>query len=157
MLVITEPGAHGLKAVLNTPRAAVQPNPDNTFALDHDWYEEDIRLQADGSYTIDESVVAQLAAEASKLLKGEPLRAASWKLGLKPIPGDGEPVFGELESVPGCFVAFTHSGADCERTTGGRDSHRREAADAGELPARTLRIKKAGRDGRLFFTLTYPR
>lgn len=111
MLVITEPGAHGLRAVLNTPRAAVRPNPGNTFALDHDWYEEDIQQQADGSYTIDESVVAQLAAEASQLVKGEPLRAASWKLGLKPIPGDGEPVFGELESVPGCFVAFTHSGA----------------------------------------------
>ena len=97
--------------MLNTPRAAVRPNPGNTFALDHDWYEEDIQLQADGSYAIDESVVAQLAAEASQLVKGEPLRAASWKLGLKPIPGDGEPVFGELESVPGCFVAFTHSGA----------------------------------------------
>ncbi|CAK6496698.1 D-amino acid dehydrogenase [Pantoea sp. Nvir] len=111
MLVITAPGAHGLKAVLNTPRAAVRPNPGNTFALDHDWYEEDIRLQADGSYAIDEQVVDQLTAEASKLIKGEPLRAASWKLGLKPIPGDGEPVLGELESVPGCFVAFTHSGA----------------------------------------------
>ncbi|WP_312631368.1 NAD(P)/FAD-dependent oxidoreductase [Pantoea piersonii] len=111
MLVITAPSAHGLKAVLNTPRAAVRPNPGNTFALDHDWYEEDIQQQADGSYTIDERVVAQLAAEASKLIKGEPLRAASWKLGLKPIPGDGEPVLGELESVPGCFVAFTHSGA----------------------------------------------
>lgn len=111
MLVITAPSAHGLKAVLNTPRAAVRPNPGNTFALDHDWYEEDIQQQADGSYSIDESVVAQLAAEASKLIKGEPLRAASWKLGLKPIPGDGEPVLGELESVPGCFVAFTHSGA----------------------------------------------
>ena len=111
MLVITAPSAHGLKAVLNTPRAAVRPNPGNTFALDHDWYEEDIQQQADGSYSIDERVVAQLAAEASKLMKGEPLRAASWKLGLKPIPGDGEPVLGELESVPGCFVAFTHSGA----------------------------------------------
>lgn len=111
MLVITEPGAQGLKAVLNTPRAAVRPNPGNTFALDHDWYEEDIQRQADGSYSIDEGVVAQLAAEASRLIKGEPLRAASWKLGLKPIPGDGEPVLGELESVPGCFVAFTHSGA----------------------------------------------
>ncbi|MDQ0674565.1 glycine/D-amino acid oxidase-like deaminating enzyme [Pseudarthrobacter siccitolerans] len=39
------------------------------------------------------------------------LKPASWKIGYKPIPGDGEPVFGELEKVPGCFVAFTHSGA----------------------------------------------
>ncbi|MBA2815874.1 FAD-dependent oxidoreductase [Candidatus Pantoea persica] len=43
MLVITEPGTHGLKAVLNTPRAAVRPNPGNTLALDHDWYEEAIQ------------------------------------------------------------------------------------------------------------------
>ncbi len=49
-------------------------------------------------------MVAPLAAEASKLIKGEPLRTTSWKLGLKPIPGDGEQVLG-------CFVAFTHSGA----------------------------------------------
>ncbi len=34
MLVLTAPDAHGLKAV--------RPNPGNTFALDHDWYEEDI-------------------------------------------------------------------------------------------------------------------
>lgn len=27
------------------------------------------------------------------------------------IPGDEEPVLGELGQVPGCFVAFTHSGA----------------------------------------------
>ena len=31
--------------------------------------------------------------------------------GYKPIPGDGGPVFGELEKVPRCFVDFTHSGA----------------------------------------------
>ena len=39
------------------------------------------------------------------------LRASGWKAGLKPIPGDGNPVFGELKKAPGCFVAFTHSGA----------------------------------------------
>lgn len=112
MLVTSRPCDHGLKVVLNTPRAAVRPNPGNTLAIDHDWYEEDIVAHANGSYSIDEAVVGQLMAEAGKLIgEGASLTAGSWKIGLKPIPGDGEPVVGELEQVPGCFVAFTHSGA----------------------------------------------
>jgi fructosyl amine oxidase (glucosone-forming) len=112
MLVVTEPVERGLRTVLNTPRAAVRPNPGNTLALDHDWYEDRITEQQDGSFSIDEEVVQELADEASKLLAGNPeLKPASWKIGRKPIPGDGEPVFGELAAVPGCYVAFTHSGA----------------------------------------------
>jgi glycine/D-amino acid oxidase-like deaminating enzyme len=112
MLVLTKPVDHKVKAVMNTPRAAVRPNPGSTFALDHDWYEEDITEHADGSFSIPDEVVQELAAEASKLLAGSPeLKPASWKIGYKPIPGDGEPVLGELDQVPGCFVAFTHSGA----------------------------------------------
>lgn len=112
MLVTTRPMDHPARAVLNTPRAAVRPNPGNTFALDHDWYEESITQNEDGTYSIPEEVVAELAGEAAGLLEGEPpLTAGSWRMGRKPIPGDGEPVLGELETVPGCFVAFTHSGA----------------------------------------------
>lgn len=112
MLVTSEADARGLQAVLNTPRAAIRPNPGNTIAVDHDWYEADIVAQQDGHYSIDASVVRQLMTEAGQLIgDGKPLVAKSWKIGLKPIPGDGEPVAGELESVPGCFVAFTHSGA----------------------------------------------
>lgn len=112
MLVVTKPVEHSLSAVLNTPRAAVRPNPGGTLALDHDWYEEQISEFPDGSFTIPEEVVQELADEASKLVAGNPeLKPASWKIGRKPIPGDGEPVFGELDKAPGCFVAFTHSGA----------------------------------------------
>lgn len=112
MLVLTKPVDHRLQAVLNTPRAAVRPNPGNTLALDHDWYEEHITEHADGSFDIPDDVVQELADEASKLIAGNPdLKPASWKIGYKPIPGDGEPVLGELGKVPGCFVAFTHSGA----------------------------------------------
>ena len=112
MLVLTKAVNHELKAVLNTPRAAVRPNPGNTLALDHDWYEGRVTEHADGSFSIPDDVVQELADEASKLLAGGPeLKPASWKIGYKPIPGDGEPVLGELGQVPGCFVAFTHSGA----------------------------------------------
>jgi glycine/D-amino acid oxidase-like deaminating enzyme len=112
MLVLTKPVEHGVRTVMNTPRAAVRPNPGSTFALDHDWYEEHITEHGDGSFSIPDDVVQELADEASKLIAGNPeLKPASWKIGYKPIPGDGEPVLGELGQVPGCFVAFTHSGA----------------------------------------------
>ena len=56
---------------MNTPRAAVRPNPGNTFALDHDWYEESITEHADGTFSIPDEVVQELADEASKLIAGE--------------------------------------------------------------------------------------
>ncbi|MBF6638087.1 FAD-binding oxidoreductase [Rouxiella silvae] len=112
MLVMTEPVEKSVKVVMNTPRVALRPNPGNTLALDHDWYESAITLDDNGHYSIDEAVVNELVAEAANVLAGEPpLKAASWKIGLKPVPGDGEPVLGELREVPNCFVAFTHSGA----------------------------------------------
>ncbi|WP_457947422.1 NAD(P)/FAD-dependent oxidoreductase [Pseudarthrobacter sp. alpha12b] len=112
MLVVTKRVQQEVTAVMNTPRAALRPNPGGTFALDHDWYEEQITEHADGSFSIPDGVVQELADEASRLVAGNPeLKPASWKMGYKPIPGDGEPVLGELGQVPGCFVAFTHSGA----------------------------------------------
>ena len=32
-------------------------------------------------------------------------------MGPKPVPGDGEPVLGQVDDVAGLYVAFTHSGA----------------------------------------------
>ena len=98
MLVTTDPIDTPVDVVMNTPRAAIRPNPGATLAIDHDWYEEHIRRAADGQYTIPEAVVEELVQEASKLIAGRPaLRASGWKAGLKPIPGDGNPVFGELK------------------------------------------------------------
>lgn len=112
MLVITQPVEKNIKVVMNTPRVALRPNPGKSLALDHDWYESSISLDDKGEYTIPEAVVNELVEEAAKVLAGDKgLKAASWKIGLKPIPGDGNPVLGELKTVPNCFVAFTHSGA----------------------------------------------
>lgn len=87
--------------------------------MDHDWYEGNITEHTDGSFSIPDDVVQELADEASKIIAGNPeLKPASWKIGYKPIPGDGEPVLGELGQVPGCFVAFTHSGATLRLITG---------------------------------------
>ena len=112
MLVITEPVETPLVAVLNTPRVSVRPHPGNRLAMDSTWYLDQLTRNSDGSYAVDPAVVQELAGEASKVLAGRPeLRAAEHLAGRKPVPGDGQPVLGELAAVPGCFVAFTHSGA----------------------------------------------
>jgi glycine/D-amino acid oxidase-like deaminating enzyme len=112
LLVRTKPVGIPLKAVLNTPRVAIRPMPDGALALDSAWSEEEIVVKAEGIYEIKDSTVRGLLEEASKVLKGNPkLEFDSYGVGPKPIPGDGEPVFGQLDGVRGYYVAFSHSGA----------------------------------------------
>ncbi|GAA4226977.1 glycine/D-amino acid oxidase-like deaminating enzyme [Sagittula marina] len=112
LLVETHPTAHPLQTVLNTPRVAIRPTPDGAFFLDSGWSEEEVIVHDDGSFEAPEETVSQLISEARKVLSGAPdLTVKAVHLGPKPIPGDGEPVFGELQELPGCFVAFSHSGA----------------------------------------------
>ncbi|MCU1544670.1 MAG: dependent oxidoreductase [Microbacteriaceae bacterium] len=112
LLVKTKPGDFALRAVLNTPRVAVRPTPDGALVLDSAWSEEEVVVRDDGGYEIADTTVAGLLAEASAVLEGNPeLELESYGVGPKPIPGDGEPVFGELEGITGYFVAFSHSGA----------------------------------------------
>ncbi|MDH7804782.1 MULTISPECIES: FAD-binding oxidoreductase [unclassified Rhizobium] len=120
LLVQTKPLAHPLRAVLNTPRVAVRPAPGGTFSLDADWAaDEGVTVRVDGSYDIDESVVAALLVEAAKVMEGNPqLEVASIGVGGKPIPGDGEPVIGAIKAIPGYYVAFSHSGATLGLITG---------------------------------------
>ena len=123
MLVTTEP-ADVRAPVLNTPRAAVRPNPGGTFCVDHDWYVDRILEHEDGRCTVDEAVVEELLAEASRLFApGTRLRAARWAAGRKPIPADGEPVLGTVSALPGCSVAFTHSGATLALIAGETVAH----------------------------------
>jgi glycine/D-amino acid oxidase-like deaminating enzyme len=112
MLVVTSPVGVRLSHVINTPRACLRPDPGGGLAIDHDWYADDLVEGEDGAYSVPPHVVPQLLEEARALLAGHPrLEAASWGIGRKPVPRDGDPVLGELEAVPGCHVAFTHSGA----------------------------------------------
>lgn len=112
LLVETHPLPHPLRAVLNTPRVAIRPTPEGGFFLDSGWSEEEVVLHEDGRFEARESTVAGLIDEARNVLCGAPeLTVKAVHLGPKPIPGDGEPVFGELRNLPGCFLAFSHSGA----------------------------------------------
>jgi glycine/D-amino acid oxidase-like deaminating enzyme len=112
LLVRTQPVRTGLRAVLNTPRAAVRAAPGGTLSVDADWVTTSITGDAQTGWSAPDEVVAELLAEGSRLLAGHPpLQAAHVGIGRKPIPADGEPVVGALPGVPGAHVAFTHSGA----------------------------------------------
>ncbi|HZA04798.1 MAG TPA: FAD-dependent oxidoreductase [Propionibacteriaceae bacterium] len=112
LLVATEPVAHGLSAVLNTPRVSLRPRPDGGLSVDADWASCHATRAADGRYHAPESVVEELLGEASRVLAGHPSLTAAWLgMGPKPVPGDGEPVLGRVDGIPGLHVAFTHSGA----------------------------------------------
>lgn len=112
LLVRTPPIGTSLRAVLNTPRVAVRPTPDGALAMDSGWSEREVVVQPDGSHEARDETIQGLLEEASNVLEGHPrLTCASYGVGPKPIPGDGEPVLGGLEAIPGYYVAFTHSGA----------------------------------------------
>jgi fructosyl amine oxidase (glucosone-forming) len=112
LLVRTPPVGSRLRAVLNTPRVSVRPTPTGALVLDAGWSEQEVVRRDDGTYEVHSSTVEQLLREASAVLAGNPaLALESYGVGPKPVPGDGEPVLGALPGVPGCSVAFTHSGA----------------------------------------------
>lgn len=101
-----------VKTVLNTPRVAVRPTPDGRLVLDADWAEQSVVVEDDGSFTVPAESIQGLLDEASKVLAGNPrLTAQRIGAGLKPIPGDGEPVVGPVPSIAGLHTVFTHSGA----------------------------------------------
>lgn len=112
LLVTTKPLPHDLTAVLNTPRVSLRPAPGGALAVDADWPSGSITQATAGDYRVPEAVVEALLAEASRVLTGHPRLEADWSgIGPKPIPGDGHPVLGRVDDVPGLSLAFTHSGA----------------------------------------------
>lgn len=111
-VVVTQPVEPRVKTVLNTPRVAVRPMPDGRLVLDADWAEKSVVVEPDGSLTVPEESVRGLLEEGSRVLAGHPaLVAERVAAGLKPIPGDGEPVVGPVSPIANLFTLFTHSGA----------------------------------------------
>lgn len=112
LLVRTEPVRHGLSAVLNTPRVSLRPAPGGSLAVDADWPSERVTRDRDGGWSAPPEVVSELLAEASRVLAGHPRLDAAWVgIGPKPVPGDGAPVLGQVDEIPGLWLAFSHSGA----------------------------------------------
>src|SRR4029453_369442 len=112
LLVTSRPVHHPLRVVLNTPRVSMRPPPDGALAIDSDWTNAHITRASDGSDQVPPAIIESLLGEASQVLQGKPeLKAASYGIGPKPVPGDGESVLGRVDEVDGLYVAFTHSGA----------------------------------------------
>jgi glycine/D-amino acid oxidase-like deaminating enzyme len=112
LLVATKPVDVALTAVLNTPRVAVRPTPHGHLVLDSGWSEDEVVDNGDGTYTVHDSTVEGLLAEASRVLAGSPtLELAHYGVGPKPIPADGDPLIGAIDEIEGLHAIFTHSGA----------------------------------------------
>lgn len=112
LLVRTPPVDAALRAVLNTPRVAIRPTPDGSLVMDAGWSEREVVTREDGTHQVSDTTISGLLKEGSRVLAGNPtLELASYGVGPKPIPGDGEPVVGEVPGVRGYHVVFTHSGA----------------------------------------------
>jgi glycine/D-amino acid oxidase-like deaminating enzyme len=112
LLVKTRPVDTPLRAVLNTPRVSLRPTPDGALAMDSDAAAEEVIGDEASGYEVKDTTVEDLMAEASAILAGHPRLELEWSgVGRKPIPGDGDPVLGPVEEIPGLSVAFTHSGA----------------------------------------------
>jgi glycine/D-amino acid oxidase-like deaminating enzyme len=112
LLVRTTPVATALRAVLNTPRVSLRPAPDGGLVMDAEWSERQVSPRDDETYELRADTVRRLLEEASAVLDGHPrLTLASYGVGPKPVPGDGEPVLGPVPGIAGYHVAFTHSGA----------------------------------------------
>jgi glycine/D-amino acid oxidase-like deaminating enzyme len=112
LLVTSRSVRHPLQTVLNTPRVSMRPTPDGALAIDSDWTNAHITRASDGSDQVPPAIIESLLGEASQVLQGKPeLKAASYGIGPKPVPGDGESVLGRVDEVDGLYVAFTHSGA----------------------------------------------
>lgn len=112
LLVQTEPIGTALRATLNTPHVSVRPTPSGALAMDSDAAADEVIAHPDGSYEVKDATIEALLQHASTILAGHPsLRAEWYGVGRKPIPGDGEPVLGAVDQLPGLSVAFSHSGA----------------------------------------------
>jgi glycine/D-amino acid oxidase-like deaminating enzyme len=112
LLVKTRPVDSGLRAVLNTPFVSLRPTPDGGLAMDSDAAAEEVIGDERSGYEVKDTTVEDLMAHASAILAGHPRLEVEWfGVGRKPIPGDGDPVFGPVDDVPGLSVAFSHSGA----------------------------------------------
>jgi glycine/D-amino acid oxidase-like deaminating enzyme len=112
LLVKTRPVGSELRAVLNTPNVSLRPTPDGGLAMDSDAAAQEVIGDERSGYEVKDTTVEDLMAHASAILAGHPRLEAEWYgVGPKPIPGDGDPVLGPVEEVPGLSVAFSHSGA----------------------------------------------
>ena len=111
-LLFTEPTSLQLRMLVRTPVGSLRPRPGGGAVVHTSVIEQALQPDSGGGFVVDDdSVTASLAGLSALFAGGPPLQVDRISTGLRPIPGDGWSVVGPLTDLPGCWVAFTHSGA----------------------------------------------
>lgn len=111
-LLFTQPSSLQLRTLIRTPVGSLRPRPGGGAVVHTSVIENALTDDGAGGFTVDgESVAASLADLSELFAGGAPLQLDRVATGLRPIPGDGWSVVGELEALPGCWISFSHSGA----------------------------------------------
>lgn len=111
-LLFTAPSSLQLRRLIRTPVGSLRPRPGGGAVVHTSVIENALTPDGNGGFTVDhDSVVSSLADLSALFAGGAPLQLDRVATGLRPIPGDGWSVVGALEQLPGCWIAFSHSGA----------------------------------------------
>lgn len=111
-LLFTQPSSLQLRTLVRTPAGSLRPRPGGGAVVHTSVIENALTADGVGGFIVDDESVSSSLADLSALFAGgAPLLLDRVATGLRPIPGDGWSVVGALEQLPGCWIAFSHSGA----------------------------------------------
>lgn len=111
-LLFTAPSSLQLRMLVRTPVGSLRPRPGGGAVVHTSVIEQALRPDPRGGFVVDDgSVQASLADLSGLFAGGAALRLDRVATGLRPIPGDGWSVVGQLPGLANCWVAFSHSGA----------------------------------------------
>ena len=112
LLVTARSSAIGPKAVLRAPDIAIRSRADGTLSLHAEWADVQVTGSDEQGWDVAPDVIAAVTATAARWLAGRPtFTDIQTGIGHRPIPGDHRAVAGEVGSVGGLSVAFSHSAA----------------------------------------------
>lgn len=111
-LLFTEPASLQLRMLVRTPAGSLRPRPGGGAVVHTSTIERALTPDGDGGFVVDDESVRLALDELNAVFAaGATLRVDRVATGLRPIPGDGWSVVGQVDGIPGCWTAFSHSGA----------------------------------------------
>lgn len=111
-LLFTQPSSLQLRTLIRTPAGSLRPRPGGGAVVHTSVIENALTSDGAGGFVVDpESVTTSLADLSALFAGGAPLQLDRVATGLRPIPGDGWSVAGQLDHLPGGWIVFSHSGA----------------------------------------------
>ncbi|HWO63429.1 MAG TPA: FAD-dependent oxidoreductase [Umezawaea sp.] len=112
VLVYTAPAAVWVSRVVHAPRVHLRPDGAGRLLLHSHDGDSAVRVSDTGDVTVDRSAVDDVLTAGRALYPGlDGTAVESVRVGERPIPGDGLPVLGRVEALPGFHFAVSHSGA----------------------------------------------